>query len=253
MNCAQIVSSLGFQCKELADGSLRLWSPFTYGRDGHVIALYIEPTSNGYLISDNAESFMHASSMGAALSKSRIAAIRSVAGADAEVTASGEIIASASESTIGTAVIGALNAALAISHYERQWVPRSPTAFSDAVGRVLDSIAGERLRRNVAVTGSSGHEMRIPFVVQNGPDMTYIQPVAYGESAVDWSHVYRGLGKMLDLKNAGMPEASRAIVVEDVPGDDEIDNSVTLLSNAASVVYFSKFRHWAQNRFGVAA
>jgi hypothetical protein len=253
MNCSEIISSLGFHCKELADGALRLWSPFTYGRDGQVIALYVEPTNSGYLISDNAESFMHASAMGATLSKSRMQAIRSIAGANAEVTKGGEIVASASDATLGSAVVGVLNAALAVSHYERQWVPRSPTAFSEAVGRVLESIAPDRLKRNVIITGASGHEMRIPFAVTKGLETTYIQPVAYGDGAVDWSHVYRGLGKMLDLKNAGIAEHSRTIIVEDVPDDEDIDKSVTLLSNAASVVYFSKIRPWAEQKFGIAA
>jgi hypothetical protein len=97
------------------------------------------------------------------------------------------------------------------------------------------------------VTGASGHQIQIPFVIKANSHSTYIQPVAYGPERVEWKNVYRGLGVMLDLKNAGAQDASRAIVIEDSEEDLEIKKAVTLLSIAANVIYFSKLRQWVRN------
>jgi hypothetical protein len=229
---------------------MRLWSPFTYGNDGQIVSLYVEPTGDGFLVTDNAQSFMHAASMGVSVSKNRLSMIRNVAGPDTMVTKSGEILASASIGTLGAALVGVLNAAVAVGNFETVWVPRSQTAFTDSVGAMLESVVGNRLKKNVKVAGASGHQMEFPFAVSATRGMTYIQPVAYGDGRVDWSFVYRGLGKMLDLKNADTMESERAIILEDQP-DDELGKAITLLSNSAKVIPYSKAKQWAQVEFGI--
>src|SRR3569833_356839 len=240
MNCAELVGRLGFRCKPLNNGAFRIWSPFTNGDDGQRDALYIEPSADGYRITDNAESLMHASSMRANLSSSRLSILRRANGS-VRISEGGEIFASASIENLSTTLIEVLNTALAVGHCESMWQPKeASTSFQEAVGAVLQDAAGDRLRRNAVVSGASGHQIEIPFVIDGETKSTYIQPVAYGYDRVDWDSVYRGLGKMLDLKNAGADEQNRALILEDNAGDDEIGKAATLLSVSASVVYFSR-------------
>jgi hypothetical protein len=255
MNCADVIASLGFRCKSLENGAIRVWSPFTYGHDGELVALYVEPSPSGFIVTDNAQSLMHAASMGANITKSRLAAIQRCARADVIVSEGGEIRAQATVSTLSQAIVNVLNAALAVSHSEVGWLPRpASSAFTDAVGEALQSVVGDRLKRNITVVGASGHQIEIPFVVESEArklsERTYIQPVAYGaDERLDWDNVYRGLGKMLDLKNAGAEEHSRSVILEDATPDEEIAKAATLLTVCASVVYFSKIHQWASRRF----
>lgn len=250
MNCEELIGKLGFRCRPLGEGAYRLWSPFTYGNDGELVGLYVEPAGDGYLVTDNAASFMHAASMGANLTKVRVNAIRRLAGDAVIVSEGGEIRAHVREDQLPDAIANVLNVAMAVSHYESAWLPRAASAaFSDAVGQVLAEALGDRLKRNVKVTGASGHQIEIPFVVESGSERTYIQPVAYGDDRVEWDYVYRGLGKMLDLKNAGADDAARTIVIDDARPDEELAKAITLLAVAATVVNFSRLRTWAERTF----
>lgn len=252
MNCEKLISNLGFDCQPLANGALRLWSPFTYGDDGEIVGLYIEPTSGGLRVTDHADSLFHASAMGAKLTKARIETLRRIAGPAVTVSDGGEIFATADANSVAEAVVSVLNTALGVSHFEALWKPRTAsTEFSERVGEVLDEYAGTRVKRNRIMTGASGHQIEIPFVIENGTERTFIQPVAHGEERLEWDGVYRGLGKMLDLKNAGADDKSRIIVIEDVLGDEEVGKAATLLSVCATVVYFSHMRQWATQRIGV--
>ena len=59
-----------------------------------------------------------------------------------------------------------LNTAIAISHAEARWLPKSSEErFNQIVGRELQAIAGEHLQRNVTVQGVSGHQLEFPFVI----------------------------------------------------------------------------------------
>jgi hypothetical protein len=252
MNCADLISSLGFSCKQLSGGAIRLWSPFTYGRDGQLVSLFVEPTNGGFLVSDNAQSFMHAVTMGVDVTKSRLEMIRAaISDQTISVSKSGEITAVAHPESLGSAIVGVLNAALTVSAFESTWMPRSQATFERSVGVMLESILGTRLKTKVKVTGASGHQMEFPFAVDAAGNTTYIQTVAYGHGRVDWSLVYRGLGKMLDLKNADPGFSERAIILEDSP-DEELAKAATLLSNSAKVVPFSRAKAWAQTEFGIA-
>lgn len=246
MKCSDILGNLGFDCAQVNENLLRVWSPFTYGDDGEEVGVYVEKLSDGFVVSDNAEAMMHAASMGISLSKNRLATLRNVAGHSVTIADGGEITAAASAESVPDAVATVIGAALGVGHLEAVWRPRHRNAqdFVRQVGDVLDSVVGKsRVSRDVKVTGASGHQIEIPFVIA---DEIYVQPVAYGDGKVQWDNVYRGLGKMIDLKNAGASDRSRIIVVEDASNDAEIANAVSLLSITANVVQFSKIESWAR-------
>ncbi len=247
MKCSEILGNLGFDCASVNAKTLRLWSPFTYGTDGEQVGVYVEELSNGYVVSDNAEAVMHASAMGINISKRRLETLRGVAGSSVKIADGGEITAAADESSVSEAVASVLNAAMSVGHLETVWRPRHRSAadFSRQVGDVLDKTVGAlKIGRNVIVNGASGHQIEIPFVIAGD---IYVQPVAYGDERVEWDNVYRGLGKMIDLKNAGASDKSRVIVLEDVAANDpELANAVSLLSITANVVQFSRLDSWAR-------
>jgi hypothetical protein len=247
MNCQNLIAQLGFRCREIGEGALRVWSPFTYGKDGQRIGLYVEQTPQGYLVTDNAESFMHASNMGANLTPARFNAVRNAVGHSVQISAGGVISAFVSEEKLPLALADVLNASLAVSHYEYAWTPRSKSeSFTAAVSDVLERAVGNRIRRNVQVIGASGHQLELPLAIALADQLVYIQPIATNQdNKVDWKSVYAGYGRMTDLKGAGAADTARVIVLEDASNEDEFAKAATLLSHSASVVPFKNLREWA--------
>lgn len=249
MNCHDLINDLGFRCKNISEDLIRVWTPFTYGNDGEVVAFYVEKDADKYRVTDNAASLMHAASLGVNLTPNRISKLRRLWGDEVTVSDGGEIAKVVNAENLKEAVASVINASMIVSHHETSWLPRSRAiSFNEEVGRVLSETVGESLlRRNVLVPGASGHQIEIPFVIERETAQTYIQPVAYGDGNVDWDNVYRGLGKMLDLKNAGADDAARTVVIDDSEPDEEIGKAITLLTIACSVVYFSKLAPWARS------
>lgn len=245
MMCADVMTRMGFSCAELSETMLRVWSPFTYGDDGEVVGLYVEKIRNGYRVTDGAESLRHASSLGIRLNKKRLEALRKASSSGALVSSGGEISAIADESNLTDAIAAVLNAALVVSHFEAQWLPRySSDTFTAEVGEKLHESMPDRVHRNVTVAGASGHQIEIPFSVSSAARETYIQPVAYGDGRVNWDYVYRGFGKMMDLKNIGASDQQRIIIVDDRDAQDDLGQAITLLSTSANVVRFKSIDDW---------
>lgn len=57
---------------------------------------------------------------------------------------------------------------------------------------------------------------------------------------------------MLDLKSAGADDHQRIVVIEDIPGDEELGKAITFLSVTTSVLMFSHRNQWLE-QFRVAA
>ena len=253
MNCANLLESLGFACAPRGNGALRLWSPFTFD-DGEHLGLFLEPIGNDqWLVTDHADTLMHVSAMGAKLTKARLASIRSRF-PGVELTESGALQSTAAQRNLPGTVTAVLNTAIAISHAESQWLPKtSDERFIQTVGRELQLVANQHLQRNITVQGVSGHQLEFPFVVdlpESGRH--FIQPIASGDQHVDWGNVYKAGGKMLDLKSAGADEHQRIVILEDIPGDEELGKAITFLSVTTSVLLFSHREQWLE-RFRLAA
>lgn len=250
MNCTSVISEMGFTCREIGGDTLRIWSPFTYGNDGDVIALYVEKTPQGYRVTDNCESFMHASAMGISLTPAKLDAVRRASTHPDCVTSGGEIVAYVEDKDVGIGVARVLNASLAVSHFESAWKPRIKSdTFTKTVGNVLEESLGSRLLRNVTVTGASGHQLELPLAVQSGKRVLYLQPISTNaENRIDWKSIYAGFGRMADLKQAGIEPGSRIVILEEASDPSEMKSALTMLNDSANVVQFRALKSWADEQ-----
>lgn len=250
MNCEQVISQMGFSCRDLGGNTLRVWSPFTYVGEGERIGFYVEKTRNGFRITDGCEAMMNATAMGAQVTDSRMNAVRRAVGYTSVLSEDGEISALVSAENVGTGMAAVLNAALAVSHFRSEWQPRfRAETFLQNVEQTLKRTFETRLLKKVTVEGASGHQLELPLGVASGDVITYVQPIASTEdNAVDWKRVYEAWGKMSDIKNAKNPHAQRLIVVEDSANDPEMDNALTLLLDSAPVVRYSALSRWSPDR-----
>lgn len=247
MNCVNVISQMGFTCREIGGDTLRIWSPFTYGDDGDVIALYVEKMPQGYRVTDNCESLMHASAMGISLTTAKLEAVRGASTHPECLTDGGEIVAYVDDKDVGVGVARVLNTSLAVSHFESRWKPRIKSdTFTKTVGNILEESFGSRLLRNVTVTGASGHQLELPLALQTANNIVYLQPISTNtENKIDWKSIYAGFGRMADLKQAGIPEDSRVIILEEAINQDEMKSAFTLLNDSANVVQFKTLMPWA--------
>lgn len=247
MNCQSLLSNIGFECLSLDANTLRIWSPFTYGSDGELIGVFVEKRGSRYHVSDNAEALMHASSMGIKLTDRRVDAVRRAAVGEVDISRGGVISTTVEDARVHEGVVAVLNAALAVGHFESAWAPRARAeSFANIVGDVLELELGDRLMRDVRVTGASGHQLELPFAIQGRSGVIYLQPVAAEDDGINWTNVYSGFGKMTDLKNAGADNVARVVVLEDASCDAEMPKAVSLLAMSATVVQFPKLRQWVQ-------
>lgn len=250
MNCDDVIAGMGFHCLSIGGGALRILSPFTFSNDGERIGLYVEETASGYLVTDACESLMHASSMGISLTANRLKAVRKSVGSSVQISDSGEISSIVGKDALGSALAAVLNGSLAVSHFETQWAPRRKgESFVQSVAGVLESALGDKLLRNVEVTGASGHQIEIPLAVRLPDDLVYVQPVATtDENTIDWKGVYASYGRMVDLKNAGIDGTSRLVVMEDAGNDEQFKFALRMLTETSSVVTYSRLPEWARKR-----
>ncbi|MEQ6340667.1 MAG: DUF1828 domain-containing protein [Gammaproteobacteria bacterium] len=245
MNCANLLENLGYTCAPRQNGALRLWSPFTFD-DGEHLGLFLEPSGNGqWLVTDHADTLMHASAHGAELTPYRLNKIRAQF-ADVKISEGGALMAVTDQDNLARTVTEVLNTAIAISHAEESWRPKTrEQKFIATVGQELEAVAGKKLQRNITVSGVSGHQIKFPFAIDDpAAGRQFIQPVAYGDERVDWGNVYKASGQMFDLKSAGAEESQRIVIVEDSPGDEELGKAVTLLSYTSIVLLFSHRDQW---------
>jgi hypothetical protein len=245
MICANLLQNFGYDCAPRPDGALRIWAPFTFD-DGEHLGVYVEPNGDGqWLVTDHADTLMHASAQGAELKSSRINLLRKKFNA-VDLSKGGEISIVSSEEDLPAAVTAVLNMAISITHLEDSWRPQVyEEKFISTVGKELESVVGNKLHRKAIVTGVSGHQIEFPFAIDD-PDAgrQYIQPVAYGNDHVAWANVYKTHGKMSDIKSAGAEDKQRIVIIEDALSDAEIGKAITLLSLAATVLLYSHRAQW---------
>ena len=158
MNCTNLLENLGFTCAPRNNGALRLWSPFTFD-DGEHLGLFLEPLGGDqWLITDHADTLMHASAMGAKLTKPRLERIRSRF-PSVELTEGGALRATATQSELSMTVTAVLNTAIAISHAEPGWLPKTnEERFIQLVGRE-DALGNDMVGLVVEITMDDGEDM----------------------------------------------------------------------------------------------
>lgn len=248
MNCKELVSKLGFECRDLGDGMFRLYSPFTYGGDGQLIGVYVEEIPTGFRVTDGCASLMHASAMGLSITDARLNAIRRSIAYAADVSDDGEISTFVEKDELSRGLIAVMNGALAVSHGEAHWQPRRRNeTFLESVTVALESRLGARVMKAVHVQGASGHQLEIPLAIQLPGDLVYVEPVAAAEDdEMNWKNVYSSYGRMMDLKRANIEGTSRLIVLEDASNEVQFQYALNVLHETSAVLRYSKLPEWAR-------
>lgn len=249
MNCVDIISRLGYECAPRPNSGARVFSPFTFS-DGTHIGVYVEPISRDeVVVTDHGDAFMHLSSQGARITEPRIRwAIQNCA--PATVDEGGAIRMVARVEAVGAAVAAVLEASLRISHRQSDWMPSiAQERFTEIVAKELESVAPNRVQRNVMAIGISGHQLEFPLGLKL-PDQTtaYIQTIAADAGRLNWGVVQRATGKMVDLQQTGLSPHLRLVVIDDEDNLSEASRAITLLSTNATVLPFSARSEW-RHRF----
>lgn len=113
MNCTHLLENLGYVCAPRAGGALRLWSPFTFD-DGEHLAVFLEPeTDDQWLITDHADTLMHASAHGARITPQRLDRIRKKYSA-VTISEGGVLSTVATPETLPNAITAVMNTAISI-------------------------------------------------------------------------------------------------------------------------------------------
>jgi hypothetical protein len=212
MNCTNLLENLGYACAPRAGGALRLWSPFTFD-DGEHLAVFLEPGIDGqWLITDHADTLMHASAHGARITPQRLDRIRQKSAA-VTISEGGVLSTIATPEALPNAITAVLNTAIAISHAEAAWRPKThEQRFLASVGKELEAVAGKHLQRGVSVNGASGHQIEFPFAIDTAEARRqFIQPVAYGDERMDCASCLANPAFIATLD----PEKNRQEILQD--------------------------------------
>lgn len=244
MNCTLIGAQLGFKCKPVADGLFYLESPLTLPFDGNLIGAYIQDLGNGHVrISDNADTLFVAMTHGVKPTAEKGRKLADlVAASGLELSDSGEIFKACPESQLGFYLARFIEAAEHVGFACNKMRPSPVSRFDQVVGNALKAAFPKTLKTDYKIIGASGHQLTLPFAIESGGGQpTLIQTVSTKDGKIDWSLVYRAVGKMLDIKNAHEGSLRRVILE---PGDEE-DNrkAATALADAASVIIYTGPKH----------
>lgn len=247
MNCTLISSRLGFKCKPVTDDVFYIESPLTLAFDGNLIGAYVQNLGNGNVrISDNADTLFAAITHGVkptAAKGRKMAELVEMSGL--ELSDDGEIFKSCSEDQLAYYLARFIEAAEHVGFACNKLRPSPISRFDRVVETALRSAYAGDLKTDFHIVGASGHQLTLPFAI-TGPDRdtTLIQTIPTKNGKVDWSLVYRAVGKMLDIKNAH-GDTHRKVVLE--PGDED-DNrkAATALADAAEVVIYTGSNHLIQ-------
>lgn len=240
MNCTMISSQLGFKCKPVTDDVYYLESPLTLPFDGNLIGAYVQSLGGGKVrISDNADILFAAMTHGVkptADKGRRLAELVSMRGL--ELSDDGEIFKTCQEDQLAFYLARFIEAASHVGFACDKLRPTPISRFDQIIERALKTAYPSRLRTDFRVVGASGHQLILPFALeQEGQEPVLIQTVSSKNGKVDWSTVYRSVGKMLDIKNAHAGSNRRVIL--ELCDADENRKAATALADAAEVFFYT--------------
>lgn len=244
MNCTMISSQLGFKCKPVSDSVYYIESPLTLAFDGNLIGAYVQDLGNGNMrISDNADTLFSAMTHGlrpTAAKGRKLAELVEMSGL--ELSDGGEIFKTCTQDQLPFYLARFVEAAEHVGFACNKLRPSPISRFDRLIETALRGAYQGRLKTDFHIVGASGHQLTFPFaILDEGEDSTVIQTIPTKNGKVDWSLVYRAVGKMLDIKNAHSG-AIRKVILE--PGDED-DNrkAATALTDAAEVLIYTGTNH----------
>lgn len=242
INCTLIGSQLGFKCKPVADGVFYLESPLTLAFDGNLIGAYVQDLGGGKVrISDNADTLFAALTHGlkpTADKGRKLAAL--VAEKGLELSDDGEIFKSCTDKQLGFYLARFIEAAEHVGFACQDSLPSPVSKFDKVIASALKVAYPQHLKTDYRIVGASGHQLVLPFAIE--PDhapVTLIQTVSSSKQGkVDWSTVYRAVGKLLDIKNAHSG-LERVVILEPSSTNEDDRKAATALAEAASVIVYT--------------
>jgi hypothetical protein len=248
MNNEKLLDIIGWECTPSGNRSILATSPLTMGEDGQHVSFYIaNPDDNSYYITDACNSAMYASSLGVELTNNRLNILNSTFGVkNAKFNSGFEIIAECTNENLHDALWDAVKLAMSISFNTKEWLPKfNQIRFNNMVASILTEVAGkDNLLKSYKATGISGHEVKFPLAVRTDRRVCIIEPIAILETKkIDWSHVYKTVGKMIDVKQSDTIN-KRIVVLEDGASPSDFGKASTILSQSATVRTLGTAQSW---------
>lgn len=244
--CSTLISQLGFECHPIGE-TMRIISPFTYCDDGEHVGAFVREINGKYLVSDRSDALMNMESRGISLSKKRLDEIRLLLHKEgAELNERGEIIAWATENTVGAVTSGIIRAGILASVLSVDW--HQPVQAEKFESVVIDYLYHTELREMIAlrdnVFGMSGHQITVPATIKtNIPKYIFTSSIKQGGS---WNSAYSLLGKLIDLKSASDSTNNRYVVVDNEAIGDQMQQLSLLFHESSQVLPFSKRELWVK-------
>ncbi|EAP3675595.1 DUF1828 domain-containing protein [Salmonella enterica] len=246
MMCSTLISQLGFECHPIGE-TMRIISPFTYCDDGEHVGAFVREINGKYLVSDRSDALMNMESRGISLSKKRLDEIRLLLHKEgAELNERGEIIAWATENTVGAVTSDIIRAGILASVLSVDW--HQPVQAEKFESVVIDYLYHTKLREMIAlrdnVFGMSGHQITVPATIKtNIPKYIFTSSIKQGGS---WNSAYSLLGKLIDLKSASDSTNNRYVVVDNEAIGDQMQQLSLLFHESSQVLPFSKRELWVK-------
>lgn len=244
--CSTLISQLGFECHPIGE-TMRIISPFTYCDDGEHVGAFVREINGKYLVSDRSDALMNMESRGISLSKKRLDEIRLLLHKEgAELNERGEIIAWATENTVGAVTSDIIRAGILASVLSVDW--HQPVQAEKFESVVIDYLYHTKLREMIAlrdnVFGMSGHQITVPATIKtNIPKYIFTSSIKQGGS---WNSAYSLLGKLIDLKSASDSTNNRYVVVDNEAIGDQMQQLSLLFHESSQVLPFSKRELWVK-------
>ncbi|EAO0387760.1 DUF1828 domain-containing protein [Salmonella enterica subsp. enterica serovar Bovismorbificans] len=246
MMCSTLISQLGFECHPIGE-TMRIISPFTYCDDGEHVGAFVREINGKYLVSDRSDALMNMESRGISLSKKRLDEIRLLLHKEgAELNERGEIIAWATENTVGAVTSDIIRAGILASVLSVDW--HQPVQAEKFESVVIDYLYHTELREMISlrdnVFGMSGHQITVPATIKtNIPKYIFTSSIKQGGS---WNSAYSLLGKLIDLKSASDSTNNRYVVVDNEAIGDQMQQLSLLFHESSQVLPFSKRELWVK-------
>lgn len=233
MSCENLIKTLGYECKEVAEGTILVQTPFAF-LDGEPIHFYLQESLDSVVVHDNADTLFHLSGIGWDIStRKRWLSIRSAIipfGFDLED--SGVIVARDTAHAKQGLIARYVASLLAVSDLEREYLGLTDTqiGFVEEVEAYLRVIhQASELQLYPAVYGHSGKTHTFHFSV-DGKLVDAIRPHGRSTGAL--------LRKVLDVANAG-GDKQFMVVIDDREDDERAKAETDILSTTVSVLQFT--------------
>lgn len=234
MSCEELFGRMGFSCSKRGNNTYRIDTPISFP-NGEPISLYFIDRGNSVLVSDNADTLFHLSSVGMDLSDRKkwrgVSQIANTFGIKLENT--GAVTGLALASGAHDLVARFIGAMLAIAEMEREYV-----GLTDEMALFIDEVEmhlrvwkpNESIERYPQIKGHSGRVHTFHFHFGNEL-IEAAKPHSNKTGSI--------LRKAADIQNAAIP-LGIMIVMDDREDPERAKAETDILSTLVKVLPFSR-------------